>query len=194
MRRWIRPGSKGIALIRREGNNPRLEYVFDISDTREVEGARKPALWELKEEHHASVAGALEQRFGPAEEADIALPLMEQARRAAEGIYLDYLSDLIYETEDSLLEGLNPKALEVQFRNLITASVQYTVLLRCGIDPAGYMEEDDLRGITAYSTPMVLHHLGSAVSSVSMELLNEIGRAVRTAERNISVTPLQKSR
>jgi hypothetical protein len=192
MRRWIRPGSKGIALIRREGNTPRLEYVFDIADTREVEGARKPALWELREEHHASVARALAQRFGPAEETDPALLLMEQARRAVEGIYQDYLPDLMYETEDSLLEGLTPKALEVQFRGLMTASVQYTVLLRCGIDPAGYIEEDDLRGITAYSTPMVLHHLGSAVSTVSMELLGEIGRAVRTAERNISAQPLAK--
>ena len=45
MRRWIKPGSKGIALIhkRRDGSN-RLDYVFDVSDTRPVHGAREPYL------------------------------------------------------------------------------------------------------------------------------------------------------
>ncbi len=46
MRRWVKPRSKGIALIHKDGGGrPRLEYVFDMSDTRPVKGARTPYLW-----------------------------------------------------------------------------------------------------------------------------------------------------
>ncbi|MBR3741305.1 MAG: hypothetical protein IKN04_12765, partial [Clostridia bacterium] len=33
MRRYVRRGSKGIALIDTSGETPRIRYVFDISDT-----------------------------------------------------------------------------------------------------------------------------------------------------------------
>ncbi len=74
MRRWIKPGSKGIALIhkRRDGSN-RLDYVFDVSDTRPVQGAREPYLWELREEYQAPVLEALEKRFGRTEGQDTGL-------------------------------------------------------------------------------------------------------------------------
>ena len=43
MRRWVKPGSKGIALIRKnDGGRPHLEYVFDVADTKPVRGARTP--------------------------------------------------------------------------------------------------------------------------------------------------------
>lgn len=93
------------------------------------------------------------------------------------------LIDLAYDTENSLLEELDDFNLEVRFKNLLTASVQYTVLTRCGLDPSGYLEDDDLSGITECSTPAVLHHLGDAASAVSGGLLNEIGLAVRRYER-----------
>ena len=64
MRRWVKPRSKGIALIHKDGGGrPRLDYVFDVSDTRPVKGARTPYLWELREDHHAAVAEALEPGF-----------------------------------------------------------------------------------------------------------------------------------
>ena len=71
----------------------------------------------------------------------------------------------------------------MRYRNLLTASVQYTVLTRCGLDPSDYLEDEDLRGISEFSTPAVLHYLGDATSTVSMELLEEISRAVKTYDR-----------
>ncbi len=184
MRRWVKPRSKGIALIHKDGGGrPRLEYVFDVSDTRPVKGARTPYLWELREDHHTAVAEALERQYGPSEETDIGWMLMEQARRAVNDTYRDHLRDLAYDTENSLLEELDDLNLEVRFRNLLTASVQYTVLTRCGLDSSDYLEDEDLSGIIEFSTPAVLHHLGDAASAVSMDLLNEIGRAVRGYER-----------
>ncbi len=184
MRRWVKPRSKGIALIRTgAGGRPHLEYVFDVADTRPVRGAKTPNLWEMTAEKSGAVTAALERQFGPSEETDIGWQLMEQAKRAVGGAYRDYLEDLRYDTRDSLLEELDDLNLEVRFRNILTASVQYTVLTRCGLDPSDYLEDEDLAGITEFSTPAVLHHLGDAASKVSMELLNEIGRAVKTFDR-----------
>ena len=180
----MKPGSKGIALIRKDKRGrPSLEYVFDVSDTRPVKGAKTPYLWEMREDHHAAVLNALERRYGPAGDGDIGEQIMELAARAVNEVYRDRLTDLAYDVQNSLLEELDDLNLEVRFRDVLTASVQYAVLTRCGLDPAEFMEDGDLAGITEFSTPAVLHHLGNAASAVSRELLNEIGRAVKTWDR-----------
>ena len=181
MRRWVKPGSKGIALIRKgKRGRPSLEYVFDVSDTRPVQGAKTPYLWEMQEDHHAAVLNTLERQYGSAGDGDIGDQLLELAAKAVNEVYRDHLTDLAYDVRDSLLEELDDLNLEIRFRDVLTASVQYAVLTRCGLDPAEFMEESDLAGITEFSTPAVLHHLGNAASAVSMELLNEIGSAVKT--------------
>ena len=200
MRRWIKPGSKGIAIIRKDKRGkPGLEYVYDYADTRPVRGAREPYLWQMREEHHSAVLAALEQRYGPAANGDIGEQIMGLARRAVDEVYRDRLTDLAYDTKDSFLEELDELNLEVRFRNLMTASVQYTLLTRCGLDPMDYLDAEDFAGISEFSTPAVLHHLGSAASAVSMEALMEIGTAVRQYEREqeknnqkISEKPLAK--
>ena len=83
MRRWVRAGSNGIALIRKSGT-PHLEYVFDVSDTRPVRGARTPWLWELREEHEAAIMVSLGRRYGASGEIGIVGQLMEFAERAVQ--------------------------------------------------------------------------------------------------------------
>ena len=81
MHRWVKARSTGIAVIRKDGGRPHLEYLFDYSDTRPVRGAREPYLWQLREEHQSAVLAALEQRCGPLEENDLGEQLIEAARR-----------------------------------------------------------------------------------------------------------------
>lgn len=184
MRRWVKPGSKGIALIRENaGGRPRLSYVFDVADTKPVRGARMPYLWEMREEHHAAVLSSLESLHGETQGEDFGERLMELAARAVGESYRECLHDLAYDLEDSFLEGMDELNVEVRFRNTLTASVQYTLLARCGLDPSLYLEDDDLRGITDFSTPAVLHHLGDAASAMSQSLLVEIGRTKPTGKR-----------
>ncbi len=184
MHRWVKAGSKGIALIHKDGSGRLyLEHVFDVSDTRPVRGAKMPYLWESREEHHGAISEALKRQYGTTEETDIGWTLMEQARRAVNETYREHLNDLAYDVPNSLLEGLDDLNLEVRFRQVMTASVQYTLLTRCGLDPSRYMEDSDFQGISEFSTPAVLHHLGNAASTVSMNLLNEIGRAVKQYDR-----------
>ncbi len=184
MRRYVRRGSEGIALIHKDkSGKPYLEHVFDVSDTGPLSDGKRPYLWQFREEYHPAVEQALARRYGAAEYTDMGRLLMEQSLRVVNEVYREHLRDLSYDTKNSLLEDLDEFDLEARFWSLLTASVQYTVLTRCGLNPAGYLKDADLSGITAFSTPAVLHHLGDAASTVSMGLLMEIGRAVKRAER-----------
>ena len=205
MSRWVKAGSKGIALIRgTENGRPHLEYVFDVADTRPVRGARMPYLWEMREEHHAPVLAALERRYGEGKEKELGNRLMETAAKAVTEAYPEYLKELACDAEGSFPEELDQLNLEVCFRDTLTASVQYTLLTRCGLNASDYMEDGELAGITEFSTPAVLHHLGNAASTLSMEILQEIGKVIRNYDRemiegrqkNIQKTaekPLEKS-
>ncbi len=205
MRRWVKAGSKGIALIRgAENGRPHLEYVFDVADTRPVRGARMPYLWEMREEHHAPVLAALGKQYGAGGRKDLGDGLMETAAKAVRDALPEYLRELSYDAEGSFLEGLDQLNLEVRFRDTLTASVQYTLLTRCGLDASDYLDDEELAGITEFSTPSVLHHLGDAASTLSMGILQEIGKVVRKQDlemmagrqKNIQKTaekPLAKS-
>ena len=47
MNRYVRRGSKGIALLDESGGYPRLHYVFDVSDTAPRRNALYPDLWQI---------------------------------------------------------------------------------------------------------------------------------------------------
>ena len=49
MNRYVRRGSKGIALLDKSGGYPRLHYVFDVSDTAPRRNALYPDLWEMEQ-------------------------------------------------------------------------------------------------------------------------------------------------
>ena len=49
MNRYVRRGSKGIALLDESGGYPRLHYVFDVSDTAPRRNALYPDLWEVEQ-------------------------------------------------------------------------------------------------------------------------------------------------
>lgn len=190
MRRWVKAGSKGIALIRDNGNGrPHLEYVFDVADTRAVRGAKMPYLWEMREEHHAPVLAALGARSDGAGTRGLGNCLMETAARAADEVYEEYLHDLVCDAGESFPAGQD---METCFRRTLTASVQYTLLVRCGLEPSDYLDDEALEGISEFSTPAVLHHLGDAASRLSMGILQEIGRTIRTYDREQLQNPQKK--
>ncbi len=63
MRRYVRHGRKGIALIDDSGDKPRIRYVFDISDTGGGGNSRRPFLWQYRPEHEDAVTATLEQEY-----------------------------------------------------------------------------------------------------------------------------------
>ncbi len=184
MRRWVKAGSKGIALIRQEeGGRPYLTYVFDLEDTRPVRGAKTPYLWKMQEEHQETILSALSARYGKPEGEDFPHQLMDLAARAAKEMERKSLADLDYDLGSGKPDTDNKQGQRKLFLDTLTASVQYAILSRCGIEPEAFLDDQALSGITSFSTPAMLHHLGYAVSSVSMELLQEIGRSIRAYDR-----------
>ena len=193
MHRWVNAGSTAIALIRKGyGGKPYLAYVHDIADTHPVKGGRTPWLWQMREEHKAAVCDMLRERFDSSGH-DLASLLMDTADKLALEVCTEMTQDLIYEKDDSFLEELDDLNIEVAFRNIVRASVQYELLSRCGIDPADYMDDDDLRGVTDFNTPSVLAYLGTATAQASRTALLEVGRTVRQTELALRKKDLAKS-
>lgn len=194
MRRWVNAGSTAIALIRKGyGGKPYLDHVHDVSDTHPVRGGKDPWLWSMAEPYRIPVMERLREVFGAEGGNDLGDLLMDTAAKAVEEIYGDYLTDLMYEKEDSFLEELDDLNIEVAFRDTLRASVQYAVLTRCGLDASRYLDEEDLRGITNFNTTATLACLGTATAQVNRTLLMEIGDTVRKIEREQAKNPLAKS-
>ena len=183
MHRWVNAGSTGIAVIRSQNGERKLGYLFDIADTHPVKGAKQPWTWQLSPEYEAVVSQAFAEQYGTVALEDIPSQLMEYAARAAAEHCKEYLSDMQYRKTNSFLEELDDQSTEVTFRNLLTASVQYMVLSRCGLNPSGYLNEDDFRAITNFNTPRMFYHLGNAVSQTGKEVLQTISRTIRSAVR-----------
>jgi len=72
---------------------------------------------------------------------------------------------------------------EMQFKSAAAISVTYTLLERCGFEPAGWFDKDDFRAIHEFSTPDSVYALGAAVSDMSREVLRNIERTVKTTIR-----------
>ena len=193
MRRWVNGGSTAIALVRKGyGGKPYLDYVHDVADTHPVRGGKDPWLWSMDDDSRMPVMERLREVFGAEGGNDLGDLLMDAAAKSVEDTYGDYLTDLIYEKEDSFLEELDDLKIEVTFRDTLRASVQYAVLTRCGLDASRYLDEEDLRGITNFNTIATLACLGTATAQVNRTILLEIGDTIRNIEREKVKKPLAK--
>ena len=103
MGRYVRRGSKGIALVDDSGDRPRLRYVFDISDTGTREHSRTPWLWQLEERHLDSVQAMLERTYDVSGD-DLAGQLTEVAGKLAEEYWTEHQQDFFYIVDGSFLE------------------------------------------------------------------------------------------
>lgn len=182
---WVNRGATGIAVFDRNApGRARLKYYFDISDTHPGQFARRVPLWQVRPEYEAEITEALENSFGElADKSGFAEALLSAARNAVEDNLPDYLSELKYYKENSLLEELDDFNLEVAYRNAVRNSVGYMLLARCGIDPALYFSDDDFRGVIDFDTPQVLNALGVATGDIGQMCLSKIARTVTSLER-----------
>lgn len=187
--RWVNRGATGIAVFDRDApGRARLKYYFDISDTHPGRFARRVPLWQVRPEHEAESTEALENSFGElADKSSFAEALLSAAKNAAEDNLPDYLSELKYYKENSLLEELDDFNLEVAYRNAVRNSVGYMLLARCGIDPSLHFKDDDFRGVIDFDTPQVLNALGVATGDIGQMCLSEIARTVAALERQASL-------
>jgi N12 class adenine-specific DNA methylase/adenine-specific DNA methylase len=181
MYRWIKKGSKGIALIdNTSGPKTKLRYVFDVQDTYKVRNLGKdPQLWNLPMEGEQLVADYLQEQLTLEDtEGGLAESLHQAAKESMQEWLPDALEELRLDVTGTFLEELDEQNQEVEFRELMTNSVWYVFLNRCGLDVQEYLDVEDFRHITDFNQLKVLGHLGSAVNEISRPVLMQIGRYV----------------
>ena len=187
MGRYVRRGTKGIALIDTSGDNPRLKYVFDVSDTGGRENSRRLNLWEYRDEHHDAVTASLENRFGVSGEKGLADQLEQIASKLVTEYWNDNSRDILGILADSFLEEYDDYNVEVAFRNAATVSTTYTLMSRCGLNPADYFEHEDFLSVFDFNTRDTIAVLGSAISNSSEQILRQIAITVKNYEREASL-------
>ena len=198
--RWVNRGANGIAVFDGEHNGkPRLKYYFDISDTHEARFPRPVPLWTVREEYAPDIIETLENSFGELEhKEDLGEALLSAAKNAVEDNMPDYLSELKNLTEGSFLEELDELNLEVEYRRAVQNSIGYMLLVRCGLDPSEYFEDEDFRDVLNFNTPQTLNALGVATGDISQMCLSAISRTVLALQRqpqkeNRTFEPQQKN-
>ena len=182
MSRYVRRGSKGIALVDDSGDKPRLRYVFDITDTGTREHSRTPWLWKLEEQHIGPVSAMLERTYDVSGD-DLAGQLTEVAGKLAEAYWNEHRQDFLYIVDDSFLEEYDEFNIEVQFKTAATVSISYALMSRCGLEPERYFTHEDFMAIFDFNTPATIGALGTAVSQINQQVLRQIGVTIRNAER-----------
>lgn len=185
MHRWVNKGTHGIALIDDTGANPRLSYVFDLRDTHPGYNGRTPYLWDLRPEHEHRLQEHLTETYT----LDLLLPdslpnvLMETARTAVAENLPEYMKYFQETAQGSYLEELDDLNQTVRMRDTLTASVSYMLLRRCGYQPDEYLEPEAFSFITDFHTFQIICHLGNAISETAKPILMDIGREIRSMER-----------
>lgn len=184
MNRWVNRGAKGIALIDDTGPRRQLKYVFDIRDTHLGRFGKTPYLWRLKEEHTDAIRDHLIDAYGlDADTQYLRDALMETARQSVIGNLDMYFTDFLTAVEGSFLEELDELNQMVRFRETLINSVQYMLLYRCGLEPESTFDTEDFSFITDFNTLAAVSQIGFATSEIAKPILIDIGREIRTQER-----------
>ena len=182
MNRYVRRGAKGIALLDESSGFPRLHYVFDVSDTGVRRNSRDPEVWQYNDDLKQPVSEMLNKTYGISGER-VSQQLADVAGKLVADYWDNNGGDIRAIVDGSLLMDYDDAGVEIQFKSAAAISVTYTLLERCGFEPAGWFDKDDFQAVYNFSTPDSVYALGAAVSDMSREVLRNIERTVKTTIR-----------
>ena len=185
MNRYVRRGSKGIALLDDAGDRLRLRYVFDLADTGTRANSRDPWLWTLEDRHGIPVKAMLERRYGTAADT-LPQQLADVAGTLADAYWADHGQEIGGILANSLLEEYDELNRGLAFKRAVTASTTFALLSRCGYAPENHFGAETFRNVYEFNTPATVAALGTAVSESSREVLLQIAAVVRQVERDIA--------
>ena len=183
MGRYVRRGSKGIALIDSSGERPRLRYVFDVSDTGGREFPKSRYLWEYRAEHADAVSAMLESRYGVDGKGGLPDQLERIASQLAEEYWRDYKRDILAIVDDSFLYGYDEFNVGAAFQSAAAVSIAYSLMSRCGLEADDRFEHEDFLSIFDFNTPEAAAELGTAMSRINGEVLRQIEVTIKNYER-----------
>ncbi len=183
MNRYVKRGSKGIALVDNSGERPRLRYVFDVSDTGERRNSRPVQLWTVQPEHEDAIKNALEEAFGSSSESTLDGQIMDAALILADNYWQEHSRQILDIVEDSYLEEYDEYNIEVSFKRAAATSIAYCVDTRAVGNADEYFDHEDFLDIFDFNTQATANVLGTAVSEMSGQIFREIERTIRNYER-----------
>lgn len=162
LHRWVKKGSKGIALIDDRGDKLCLRYVFDVSDTEDRH--EKPVyIWSIETRYEDAVIEAMESNFGELDSnVNIVDAIISVAQNAIEDNITDYIAELMNICEKSYLEELDKLNVMIELKQTLCSSVGYMLMERCGFGSDGFFEPDDFIYITDFNTLPTISLLGNA--------------------------------
>lgn len=183
--RWVNRGAHGIAVFEdADRSKQRLIHYFDISDTHESRYSRPVPIWQMKPEYSEDIIDTLESTFGElVDKSSLEAAIFSAAKNAVEDNIPDYLSDLFYSVENSLLDGVSEEEISFIYRETVQNSVAYMLMSRLGLDTEGFFEPDNFRGAVNFTTPETLNALGFATSDIAEMGLTEISRTITALDR-----------
>lgn len=184
LHRWIKKDTKGVALIENDGINTKLKHVFDISDTYDKFG-RKVSIWQVNHRFDEEIIEDLENTYGNLEmKSNLSEAIISASYNMVEDNFQDYFTELNRVTDNSLLEDLDEDTLSYYFRRIMSNSVAYMMMKRCGLTPEDYFSENDFREITNFNTIQAITKLGMATSDIAENGLREIYDTNRILTKN----------
>ncbi len=132
---------------------PRLHYVFDVSDTGVRRNSRDPEVWQLGPDLVQPVSEMIAREYGVYQER-----LSQQisdltGKLVADPIGTTTAATFVDIVDGSFLMDYDEAGVEMQFKSAAAISVTYTLLERCGFEPAGWFDKDDFQAIYNFSTP-----------------------------------------
>lgn len=181
--RWVNRGAKSIAVFGDDGQHL-LKLYFDVSDTHESRFSRPLPIWTMQPAFEPAVIETLEATFGNlAEKGTLAEAVRSASHNAVADNITDYLQELLDCREDSLLEELDDRNLEVFYRDALEVSISYMLLTRLGLRADDYFSPDEFGHVYEFNTHMTINALGIATSDIAEMGLREISRTVMQAQR-----------
>ena len=194
MRRYVRRGAKGIALLDTSGDAPRLRYVFDVADTGELSQSRSLNLWKLSEENAQAVSLSLENGYDVPAREGLERQLRAISSQLAGACWVDRKQEIFDIVDGSFLEGYDEGAIGASFRRAASVSLEYALRSRCGLANEGRFIREDFIPVMEWNTPEAAAALGTAVSEMSGEVLRTIEISIRNHERSVEHDRLQAER
>jgi len=164
--RFVKKGTKGIALLDDSQGKQRLRYVFDVADTQPGwYNPKTPYIWEMKPEHEGLVQEALGGTFDE-------IPIYAAA--LAKEYIEENLEDILH-----ALEGLDLEAYET----LLTESTTYMIMSRCGIDTSEFLDGSTFQQISGIDNIKTVMSLGEGASTLAENVLRDIEMTIKRHDR-----------
>lgn len=183
-RRYVRRGSKGIALFVTDKNKPYLRYVFDVSDTGTRRSSPDLNIGTITDEYRPLIQSAMESVFEVEAKGTLEMQLESIAEKLTIEYWDEYGEQFFDIIENSFLEEYDKDNIEMAFRRATATSVAYALNTRFVNNPDEYFEHDDFKNVFDFNTRQTVNALGTAVNSITSQICKEIEQVIEEYEQN----------